>query len=613
MTIRLSLAALAVASAFAPFSASAVDTEGEPVIVTATRTPRSESDTLASVTVITRDDIERQQAQSLTDLLAGLPGIAVANNGGLGKSSSIFLRGTESDHVLVLVDGIKMGSATLGSASIQDFPMEQIDRIEIVRGPRSGLYGSEAIGGVIQIFTKRGGGPLTPSFMVGAGSNRTYRAGAGISGGGKDAWFNANFSYLDTDGFNACSGRGAPNFAGCFTDEPDRDGYRQVAGSVRGGLRLGDHAEVDLTWLRSKGDNHYDGSFQNESETVVESVGAKLTVTPLAAWKAILSVGQSKDHSDNYKDGVFAGRFDTNRDLFSIQNDITVGRGQLVTVGYDYQRDKIGSDTPYPVTSRDNKGVYAQYQGSYGAQEVQLALRSDDNEQFGRHGTGSVSWGYHFGPALRAFATYGTAFKAPSFNELYFPFFGNPDLKPEKARSTEIGLAGQAPFGRWSASVFQSHVDQLIAYDSSIFAPNNIDTARIRGLEATWGGRLADWDLNANLSLLDPENRSDGANRGNVLPRRAQQSLRLDADHSFGPYRVGATWLLAGHRYDDVANNRRLGGYGTVDLRAEYLVTRDWRLQARLENLLDKEYHTAAFYNQPGRGVFFTLRYQPAR
>ncbi|MCK0510623.1 TonB-dependent vitamin B12 receptor [Aromatoleum buckelii] len=615
MNIRLSAAAAAVAAAF-PFVVSTpawADAEGETVVVTATRTARTMSDTLASVSVVTREDIEAMQARSSLDLLRGLPGMSIGNNGGLGKNTSIFLRGTESDHVLVLIDGIKVGSATSGATAIQDIPVEQIERIEVVRGPRSGLYGSEAIGGVIQIFTRRGGGPLTPSFSAGFGSDRTWRLAAGLSGGGEQTWFNVSASGLETDGFNACSGKPFPGGAGCFTTEPDRDGYRNVSGSARAGLRLPGGGELDFNWLRTDSDNEFDGTTQNEGESRQEVFGGRLKVSPLAAWDVSLSAGLSRDHSDNFKDGVFASRFESDRETLSLQNDFQLAADHGVTLGYDWQKDKVSSTTPFPVRSRDNEGLFIQYLGEVGAQTWQISGRADDNEQFGVHRTGSVAWGYEFNRELNVFASYGTAFKAPTFNELYFPFFGNPDLEPETARNIEVGLSGEAGWGRWSTSVYRMRVEDLIAFDAALGLPNNIDSALITGLEGTLGTQLLGWDVNASVTLLDPENRASGANRGNVLPRRAEQSARIDIDRGFGSLRVGASLLAAGRRYDDVANTRRLGGYGTLDLRAEYAFHRDWRVQARVENVFDKDYETASFFNQQGRGAFVTVRYEPKR
>ncbi len=592
-------------------SPSAFATDIDPIIVTATRTAQTADETLSSVTVITRKEIERQQAQSVQDLLRGIPGVDIANNGGPGKATSVFLRGTESDHVLVLIDGVKVGSATLGSAAFQNIPVEQIERIEIVRGPRSSLYGSEAIGGVIQIFTRKGGGALKPFFSIGGGSYQTYSASAGVSGGGERGWFSLNGSGIDTEGFNACDGKPSPGGAGCFTTEPDKDGYRNLSGSLRAGYRFDSGIEVDVHALRANGDTEFDGSFVNESESVQQVLGGTLRVSPADMWHITLTAGRSRDESDNFKDSTFQSRFDTERDTLSFQNDLSITPDHLLTVGTDYQDDRVDGTTAYAVTSRDNTALFTQYQGTFGAQDVQLSLRRDDNEQFDDHTTGGAAWGHALGKTLRLTASYGTAFKAPTFNELYFPGFGNPNLGPEESRSLEFGLRGEPAWGHWTLNAYETRVDDLIAFDASTSAPANIDQARIHGLEAVLGTRLENWDLNANLTLLDPENRSGGANDGNVLPRRARKSLRFEADRDFGRYRLGATLLAAGKRYDDLANTRSLGGYATLDVRAEYSLAKDWRLQARIENLLDKDYETAAFFNQPGRSLYLTLRYQP--
>ncbi len=588
-----------------------VGIESSPIVVTATRTAQTADETLASVTVITRQVIERSQAQSVQDLLRGEPGISIANNGGPGKATSVFLRGTESDHVLVLIDGVKTGSATLGTTAFQDIPIDQIERIEIVRGPRSSLYGSEAIGGVIQIFTRKGGGPLKPYLSLGGGSYQTYNASAGVSGGGERGWFNVNASGITTEGFNACNGKPSPGGAGCFTYEPDKDGYRNTSGSVRAGYRFDNGASVDVNALRAEGENQFDGNFVNESKSVQQVVGSRLRFSPSAAWHMTLAAGQGRDDSDNFKDGVFKSRFNTTRDTASLQNDVTLGQAHLVTVGLDYQNDKVDSTTAYAVTSRDNKGLFAQYQGAFGPQNVQLAVRGDDNEQFGERTTGGLAWGYDLSGDLRLTASYGTAFKAPTFNELYFPGFGNPGLRPEESRSYEVGLRGKGAWGGWSLNAFQTDVNDLIAYDASVGAPANIDEARIRGIEAVLSARLSDWRLRSALTLLDPENRASGANYGKLLARRAEQALRLDLDRAIGRFRVGGTLFAEGRRYDDLANTREMGGYAVAGLRGEYLFAKAWRAQARIENLFDKQYETASFYNQPGRSIFVTLRYQP--
>ncbi len=591
--------------------AFASDSELQTIIVTASRIAETADDTLASVSVITREDIERQQAQSVQSVLQGMAGINITNNGGLGKATSVFLRGTESDHVLVLIDGIKVGSATLGTTALQHIPIEQVERIEIVRGPLSSLYGSEAIGGVIQIFTRKGGGETKPFFSIGAGRYGTYNASVGVSGGSERGWFSLSASGIDNKGFNACNGKPSPDGAGCFTIEPDDDGYNNLSGALRVGYRFESGLDIDVHALQSTSDIEFDGGFVNESESLQHVFGGTVRFSPHDIWHLSLAIGSSQDETDNFKDGTFQTRFETERNTASFQNDFSIMGDHLLTLGVDYQKDRVDGTTHYSVTSRDNKGIFSQYLATIGHQDLQLSLRQDDNEQFGHHTTGNVAWGYRLDDGLRVNASYGTAFKSPTFNELYYPGYGNANLQPEESQSIEFGLSGKTSWGRWSSNIYETLVDDLIAYDSSVAAPGNINQARIRGLEIILATQIKSWDFTANFTLLDPENRSNGSSKGNVLPRRAKQSMSIDASHKVGKTTLGSTLIFEGGRYDDLSNTRELSGYATVDLRAEYVFAEDWLLQARIENLFDKDYETAAFYNQPGRGLYMTLRYQP--
>ncbi|MBK1732113.1 TonB-dependent vitamin B12 receptor [Thiococcus pfennigii] len=586
------------------------DTEVDPVIVTATRTAQTADATLASVSVITREDIERRQARSIPDALRGIPGLAITNTGGAGKTTSFFLRGTESDHVLVLIDGVKVGSATLGTTAFQNLPIEAVERIEVVRGPRSSLYGSEAIGGVIQIFTRQGGGEPRPRFTVEAGSYGTAKVSGGLSAGGERGWIDVGASYEDTDGFNACDGQAVPG-AGCFVDEPDDDGFTSRSASARMGYRFTDWIEAEAHWLRSDGENDYDGSpfGGNESKDRQQVLGGRLRLTPVGVWTSTLTAGRAWDESRIYYEGAFVNSIETERDSLSWQNDVMLGADHLVTLGVDYQRDQVDGTTAYAEDERDNIGIFGQYLGGFGRHDLELSLRHDDNEQFGEYTTGSAAWGYSFSNDMRLTASYGTAFKAPSFNELYYPGFGNPDLDPEESRSLEVGLGGRLSVARWSLNLYQTDIDDLIAYDAALWAPNNIDSARIRGLEAVVATELRDWAVDANLTLLDAENRSGGPNAGNRLPRRPEQTFTLDVDRAFGRIGVGGTLFVAGRSFDDAANAVRLDGYTLVDLRAEYAFSPDLRVQGRVENLFDEDYQTADWYNQPGRAFYVTLRY----
>lgn len=578
------------------------------IIVTTTRTAQTEDESLASVSVITRQDIERLQAHSVQDLLRGLTGITLSNSGGAGKITSLHMRGTESDHVLVLLDGIRLGSATSGIAAIQDLPIEQIERIEIVRGPRSSLYGSEAIGGVVQIFTRRGGGDLKRRFSLDLGSNASRGGSLGLSGGSERGWYSVDLALSDTDGIDSC--RGYAGVGGCWTDEPDRDGYRNESASLRAGYRFENGLEIDFHSLRADAENAFDGSYQNESETRQQVVGGTLRYAPADIWQLTLMGGRTWDDSDNFKDGVYSTTFDTQRNSLSLQNDLELASEQLLTLGIDYQKDKVDSSVDYTVTELDNRGYFLQYQGTVSAQDLQFSLRQDRHEIFGNHTTGAAAWGYSLNPDLRLWASYGTAYKAPSFNELYYPYYGDPDLQPEESASLEIGLQGGKGWGHWSLSAYRTRIDGLIAYDAVSRSATNINRAKIQGIEAQIDADIGPWQTSSNLSLLDPRDDSGAANDGNLLPRRTRQSLRIDLDRDFGAYALGATLLAEGKRYDDLANARRLGGFATLDLRASYRISPAWQLLGRCENLFDKTYETAAFYNQPGRSFYLALNYQ---
>jgi len=610
------------AVASAEISAGATDLDK--IVVTGTRTDVAIEDSLVPAQVIDREEIERTQASSLPELLKGRAGINLTNQGGAGKLTSVFLRGAESDHVLVLVDGVRIGSATAGLASFQDLPVDQIERIEIVRGPRSSLYGSEAIGGVIQIFTRTGGLGFSPHFRIGGGSNNLREASAGFSNRTERGWISAEGAYQETDGINACRGSGTL-FQGCFADEPDDDGYRNVSVSLRGGVNLTEALTLEGHFLNADADNEYDGSIfgGNEAENTQRVAGGKLTWSASDRVKLALQAGRADDESDAYyRDAAtpdlraFVNTFDTQRDTAAVQADITLAEGHLLTAGGDWQQDNITSTTGFSVDSRDNTGVFVEYQGRIGAQQLQASVRNDDNEQFGNHVTGSAGWGMAFGDGFRLNASYGTGFKAPTFNDLYYPGSESPDLKPEQSKSLNIGLAQYKDNWNWAFNVFETLIDDLIVF---VYLPPtyqgvglNVDEARIRGAEFTFGVQLAGFDISTQLSHLDPRNRSTGY-EDNLLARRSRNTARVDVDRSFGNFRLGLTGNGASHRYDNLANTVRLAGYGTLDLRLEYAFHPDWTLQARATNVFDREYETIAWYNQPGREYGLSLRYQPAR
>ena len=630
MKKTLLAAALLSATMAAQAAASDQTLSLSSVIVTATRTSITTDEALSSVSVITRADIERLQPASVRDLLVGLPGVSFTQAGGLGEQSSLFLRGTNSTHVLVLIDGVRIGAVGAGLPAFEQIPVDQIERIELVRGPRSSLYGADAIGGVIQIFTRHGAqdGKLDPSLSVSTGS-RSYTDGhAGLSGGDSHAWFNVGLGGQYTSGINACRIGAGELGVGCFVDQPGNDAFRNWNGMANGGYRWDNGTELAATWLRSKSYVEYDGSPYGGNQAVnqQEVAGARLSFTPLDAWKVTLNAGQSRDDSSTYFQGTYndpyagtstyypkmpVGFANSRRNQASWQNDITLDANQLLTAGVDYQQEHIDSDTGYLKSTREDTGVYAQYMGTFGRNEVQLSARHDHNDQFGNHNTGSAAWGYTFDYGLRLSASYGTAFHAPTFNDIYYPFgLGNPNLKPEKSNSGELGLSQKQGSWNWALNVYQTRINDLITLDQN-FVPQNINKARIRGVEGQFGVNLDGWQVQSYLTLLQPK--SVGGNYdGNLLPRRPEQTARVDVDRRFDAFGVGATFFASGKAYDDLANQHRLGGYTTTDLRASYDFLPNWRIEAKLANVFDRNYETAYYFNQPGRTWFLTLRYSPA-
>ncbi|HEY1140413.1 MAG TPA: TonB-dependent vitamin B12 receptor [Lysobacter sp.] len=583
------------------------------VIVTASRTPQARDAALAAVTVITREDIERRAPASLPELLRGMPGVSIASNGGPGKVASTFLRGTDSDHALVLVDGVRIGSATSGGAAFQDIPVEQIERIEIVRGPFSSLYGADALGGVIHIFTRRPHDSFDANFNAGVGNYGTQRFGAGIGGRGETSderggWYQVHAAYENTDGYNSYRDNPANEYDNF---NADRDGYRNRSLSLGAGHRFNRAWDVEARALRAEGNNEYDG-FYDESDVVQQVAGGRVRYAPTEKVTLSLNLGRNDDTSDNFSRGEPMGFFESHRTTGSLQGDFTVGEG-VWTVGYDWRRDEVDSDTPFDVEERITRGLFGQWQQRFGAHSLQVGARRDDDTQFGGKSTGSARWGWDFTEALRLTASYGTAYRSPTFNDLYYPFFGNPELEPESSRSAEIGLRGKHAWGEWTVNAFETHIDDLISYDPTptpdrpFGQPGNIEEARIRGTEATVATTAFGWTWQGNVTVLDPRNTSAGSDA--LLPRRSRTNARLDVDRSFGRFSVGASVAGTGKRYDDPDNTLRLPGYATTDLRIGYTFAEAWTLQVNANNLLDKTYETAMFYPQPGRNWFVSVRY----
>ena len=576
--------------------------EQSPIIVTATRTAQTVDESLASVTVITREQIEQQQADDLVTLLTSVSGIDLTNNGGPGKTTSIFMRGTSSKHILVMIDGIKIGSATLGSIAFQHIPVSQIERIEIVRGPRSSLYGSNAIGGIIQIFTKEGKGEPSLNAELGYGSNNTTKASAGISGKNNKTAYSINTSYLNTDGINAIK-----------SNNPDDDGYNNTSLSANIKHDLSATSYISLNLFHASGNSEYDDEYNStdafNADFTQETAGISYAASPLKNWQLIFKAGQGLDKSENFKNNIDDGVFITERDMYSWQNNITIGNSSILTAGIDYQNDKVNSSTTtYDKTSRYNTGYYIQQQWLGNQNDITAALRVDDNEAFDKHTTGNIAWGYNFPNKVKLITSYGTAFNAPTFNDLYWPGAGNPNLKPEESKTAELELRKIHSWGKASVSLYNTQIENLIAWReiSTVWTPVNVDKAEINGIEIRLDTEIAGWKTKAEISLLDPRDKATDK----ILVKRSQQSLRIDMDKKVGKWSTGISFIGQGHRYNDATNTDKINGYGIINLRASYAISKKTSIKWKIDNILDKEYETADNYNSPGLSGFVSISYQ---
>ncbi len=579
------------------------------IVVTATRTETAKNQLAAAATVYTRKDIERLQAKTIPELLSGTTGIDIVQSGGYGKDTNIYMRGTNSDHVLVLIDGIKVGSVTAGTTPFQFIPIDQVERVEIIRGPQSSLYGSEAIGGVIQIFTRKGGQEDKPSVTLdaGGGSYDTYRASGSVSGKWKNNWYTLASSQFGSQGFN--SRQPTPGPFG--VNQPDRDGYLNTALNARAGHRFDNNAEVEAFFIRAEGKTEYDGNFQDKTEFVEQTVGTTGSTNILDNWRSILRLGQSRDEGSNFApNGTFASKFNSTRWNASWLNEVALSDNHQLVIGSDYRLDQVDSSTAYNETSRYDAGIFTELHSRILDDHfINASVRGDKNEAFGEQVTGNFGWRYNWNYGISPFASFGNAFKAPTFNQLYFPGFGNPSLKAEQSTSFEAGLAGDHDWGQWELRGYHTNIDNLIVTVTNpvtfLSSSENVGKAQIDGIEAEIRTQLLGWNNKLNMNMLNPKSRESDMR----LPRRAEKTLSYDLSRSLGQFDLGANVLAQSDRFDDAQNTTKVAGYVTVDLRSAYHLNKNWMLSAKLNNLLDKQYQTVSTYNTAGRNFFISIHY----
>jgi vitamin B12 transporter len=594
----LRAAALPLALA-AAFPASAQILALADTVVTATRSATRADELVSDVRVIDRAKIEASAARTLTELLARTAGVQMSANGGRGKTSNIFIRGAENRHTILLVDGVRLGSATAGTPSWETIPLEMIERIEVLQGPASALYGSEGVGGVVQIFTRKGREGFHPHASLTVGSDRHWAAGAGVAGGQGPFKYALGVQRLRERGFNSTQ----PDVPfGNYN--PDVDPFRQDAFNATASYDFSKDWSADAGVVYTDGISGYDDGPGVDARTAVRAltahVGVKGRFTP--GWQTELRLSQGNDTA-NIIEANFPGAFKTEQQQWMWQNNVDTPLG-MVLAGLERREQKVAATTVYTVQQRTIDSAFVGLNGSAGSHSWQVNARRDSNSQFGDANTWFAGYGFKITPAWRVHASHGTSFVAPSFNQLYFPNFGNPNLLPERGKNTDLGIT-------WSQG---GHEVKLIRFDNRIRGfmtnttiPVNIPRVRIDGWSLAYEGRVDRLQLRATVDSLDPRNEVSGRQ----LPRRAKEQVMLGADYTSGDWRFGGSLLHVGRRFDNVTNTLSMGAYTTADLYADWAFARDWSLQAKLNNLADKRYETSYGYNQPGRAVYLTLRWQP--
>jgi vitamin B12 transporter len=589
------------------------------VVITASRIEEPRDSVLSDVSVITREEIERSGQSTLVELLRMQPGVQIESNGGPGATSNVHLRGTHSQAIVVLIDGMRMGSATNGTTSFEQISPEQIDRIEIVRGPVSSLYGSDAVGGVIQIFTRKAEGKPIVSANLGYGSYNTRKAGASVAGETGNTGFALNVSSLDTEGFSSLDTNEGK--------DADDDGYRNLSVSGRLSQKIAEGHKIGLQFFHSKGSNEFDGNDFAAHQDMRQQVFAVTSDNRItSAWTSHLKLGESMD--DLSSTGSFgSSNLRTQQRQYYWQHDLALPVGTL-TLAYDRLEDRVKGDTAYSRDYRSNNGWLANYIMEYGPHAFRAGLRRDDNSQFGEHGTGNIGYGYRLNNFWRVSGNVGTAYRAPTFNDLYWPFQdfgfgftyqGNPNLKPETSRNKEVTLTYDQGHHRVSATAYHNRINDLLVCCQGLpnDFPVNVGNATIKGLTLAYEGWFDTYHMRANWDVLSPRNDDTDT----TLVRRARQYATLWLGKTMGNLELAGEVIMSGHRYNDAANDFRLGGYALVNLTADYRFAEEWSLNARVNNLLDREYAlvttannfdpTAPNYKTPGANLFVGLRWQP--
>lgn len=581
-------------------------------LITGNRQVEARSDSASANSVFTRDDIDRLQPTSLTDLLSRVPGVQVARSGGRGGLPGIYIRGTKSAQSLVLVDGQRMANATSADSNLQYLNIDQIERVEVLRGSRSVIYGSDAIGGVIQIFTRRGSAQAPQVRLHSAmGSYGSTLNSLGISGGDTQTRYNLSGSLENTAGINRTTVS--------YPVDNDHDAYRNKSVSLNLSHTFTDTLEVGVSALKNTGKTELDAMFGQKgySDFDISSVGGFVDAQINDRWNSRVEWGHSENREktrDKLSPDLYA--FNTYRDSLNWQNNLTLNDQHSLIVGADSYEDRVRSSTVFDEDSRWNRAAFVQHRfhGAYFSTE--LGVRHDQNQQFGRHNTWSASLSVPLNVDNELLLSYSEGFRAPTFNDLYYPQFGNPALKPEYSKSYELQWRSQlTDSSRLETSIYRTDIRDAIVADAN-FIQQNIGAARITGFESALHQEWFGWQSSLGVAMIDPRDRDTG----HTLSRRARRTLSLDVDRQFDRLGVGASWQAVSSSFNDDDNKQPIGGYGLLGLRGNWIASPEVRLDLKVDNLLDKSFTRALYsydgnyygYREERRNVQLAVTWTPA-
>lgn len=598
-------------SAFVLSTLACAQTSPE-VLVTATRTPQAGVDILADHTLISSEEIVRSGASNIIDLLQKQRGIEVVRNGGPGTASSVLIRGADARQSVVLVDGIRVASSTTGTANWAALPLSNIERIEIVYGPLAALYGADAIGGVVQIFTRQGSGAPHITAAFSAGSDQARNGDVGISGK------SGGFSYAiaaardQDDGFSATK-------PGSSSYNADNDGYRRDSANARFTADIDADSQVGLQYLHSRLQAQYDSgasSFDTRSIQDLDNVAVFASTRIAPNWRLQAQAAQADDKSISISSAATSGTsiIETRQNQFSVQSDLTIGPDLLQVLLERREEEVLSGSTAALNTSRATNSVGASYSLKRGASLATASVRRDNSSQYGGQTTGGIGYGYRFTQGLRANASVGTSFRAPTFNDLYFPGFGVATNKPEKGRNVEGGLYWNGGTSEASVVYFHNRLTDMLV--TAAFCPvepathtfgcaYNVGRATLSGVTIAGRTRLYAIDLRGSLDFQDPRDDTTGK----TLVRRSKRHASFSAEYTRGALTAGAGLQVSGRRFDDAANRNTLGGYGLINLFAQYQLSNNLSVLARWNNVADKKYELARNYGTAGSQVFVGVRY----